>query len=246
MTDTGQAAGRVGAPDGTGFEALIFDWDGTLVDSREVCFNGLARALADVGVTLDPTWYWPREAIATPDLLLMWEQQFGPLPAPIDTIITCCRANVIAVASQLVVNDANVQIARAARGRGQHTAIGSNASTDTIAAGLAATGLGDLFDTVVTWSDVPAGRGKPAPDIFLLAARRLRTRPDRCLVYEDTDAGVAAALAAGMTAYNVRTGQLSTRRPAELIRAVRLTGAARRVALRRMHSAYSRRARARR
>jgi beta-phosphoglucomutase-like phosphatase (HAD superfamily) len=75
-------------------------------------------------------------------------------------------------------------------------------------AGLAAPGLAALFDAVVTWSDVPAGRGKPAPDIFLLAARRLDARPDRCLVYEDADAGVNAALAAGMTAYNVRTGRM--------------------------------------
>jgi HAD superfamily hydrolase (TIGR01509 family) len=103
---------------------------------------------------------------------------------------------------------ANVRIARAARARGQRLAIGSNSSTNTVAAGLTATGLDALFDTVVTWSDVPAGRGKPAPDIFLLAAQRLQAEPQRCLVYEDADAGVAAALAGGMTAYNVRTGQL--------------------------------------
>lgn len=207
-TSADRVSGRVDVPAGTGFEALIFDWDGTLVDSREVCYRGLAQALADVGVTLDPGWYWPRQAIASPDLLVLWEQQFGPLPAPIDAIVARCRRNVIAAAAQLVVVDEYVQIAWAARARGQRTAIGSNASTDTITAGLTATGLDVLFDTVVTWSDVPAGRGKPAPDIFLLAANRLQTPPGRCLVYEDADAGVAAALAAGMTAYNVRTGQL--------------------------------------
>ncbi|MEV6928103.1 HAD family phosphatase [Dactylosporangium sp. NPDC051485] len=208
-TSASQVPGPADVPDGTGFEALIFDWDGTLVDSREVCYRGLAQALADVGVTLDPDWYWPRQAIASPDLLLLWQQQqVRPLPAPIDAIIAQCRANVIAAAAQLVVVDTYVQIARAARDRGQRTAIGSNASTDTITAGLTATGLADLFDTVVTWSDVPTSRGKPAPDIFLLAAHRLQTPPGRCLVYEDADAGVAAALAAGMTAYNVRTGQL--------------------------------------
>jgi beta-phosphoglucomutase-like phosphatase (HAD superfamily) len=208
MTDPHHAASCVDVPDGVGFEALLFDWDGTLVDSREVCYVGLAGALAEVGVTLDPDWYWPRQAIAAPDLLVLWEQQFGPLPAPIDVIVGRCRANVIAAAAQLVVVDTYVQIARAARARGQRTAIGSNASTDTITAGLTATGLAGLFDTVVTWSDVPPGRGKPAPDIFLLAAQRLQTPPNRCLVYEDADAGVAAALAAGMTAYNVRTGHL--------------------------------------
>jgi nucleotidyltransferase-like protein/haloacid dehalogenase-like hydrolase len=96
-----------------------------------------------------------------------------------------------------------VQVARAARVRGQPLAIGSNASTNTVAAGLVG-----LFDTVVTWSDVPAGRGKPAPDIYLPAAHRLGVAPDRCLVYEDPDAGVTAALAAGMHAYHVRTGEL--------------------------------------
>ncbi|GLL07231.1 HAD family hydrolase [Dactylosporangium matsuzakiense] len=208
MTDSGQAVSCVDAPDDVGFDALIFDWDGTLVDSREVCRQGLAQALADVGIILDPDWYWPRQAIALPDLLVLWEQQFGPLPVPINFIVGRCRANVIAAAAQLVVVDINVQIARAARARGQRTAIGSNASTDTITAGLTATGLASLFDTVVTWSDVPPGRGKPALDIFLLAAHRLETPPGRCLVYEDADAGVAAALAAGMTAYNVRTEQL--------------------------------------
>jgi HAD superfamily hydrolase (TIGR01509 family) len=196
------------APNGVGYDALIFDWDGTLVDSREICFDGLARALADVGVRLDSQWYWPHEAIASPDMLLLWEQEFGPLPEPIDEIIVRCRSYVMKAAPQLRVVDANVRIARAARARGQRLVIGSNSSTNTVAAGLAATGLDALFDTVVTWSDVAAGRGKPAPDIFLLAAQRLQAEPQRCLVYEDADAGVAAALAAGMTAYNVRTGLL--------------------------------------
>lgn len=195
-------------PDGTGYGALIFDWDGTLVDSREICFAGLSRALADVGVILDPHWYWPREAIASPDLLVIWEQQFGPLPEAVDEIIVRCRTYVMAAADQLVVLDDHVRIAKEARARGQRLAIGSNSSTNTVAAGLAATGLGHLFDAVVTWSDVPAGRGKPAPDIFLLAAQQLNVLPQQCLVYEDADAGVEAALAAGMTSYNVRTGQL--------------------------------------
>jgi HAD superfamily hydrolase (TIGR01509 family) len=196
------------APDSAGYDALIFDWDGTLVDSRQVCFDGLARALADVGVVLDPRWYWPREAIASPDMLVLWEREFGSLPEPIDEIIVRCRTYVMAAAPQLVVIEEYALIARAARARGQRVAIGSNSSTNTVAAGLTATGLDVVFDTVVTWSDVAAGRGKPAPDIFLLAAQRLGVRPERCLVYEDADAGVAAALAAGMNVYNVRTAAL--------------------------------------
>lgn len=116
-----------------------------------------------------------------------------------------CRTQLVAAAPQLVVIEENVQIAKSARARGQRLAIASNSSTNVVAAGLAATGLNALFATVVTWSNVPAGRGKPAPDIYLLAARGLDVEPGRCLVYEDADAGVTAALAAGMSVYNVRT-----------------------------------------
>ncbi|WP_233625298.1 HAD-IA family hydrolase [Actinoplanes sp. ATCC 53533] len=50
--------------------------------------------------------------------------------------------------------------------------------------------------------------GKPAPDVFLLAAQRLRAEPQQRLVYEDAESGVVAALEAGTTACNVRTGHL--------------------------------------
>lgn len=202
------AACEISAPDGTGYDALIFDWDGTLVDSTQVCYVGLERALGDVGVHLDPDWYWPRQAIASPDMLVLWENEFGPLPEPISRIIDRCRTYVIEASPQLVVFETYAEIARKAHARGQPLAIGTNSANITVAAGLMETGLRDLFAAVVTWSDVPSGRGKPAPDIFLMAARRLEVNPACCLVYEDSDQGVAAALAAGMTTYNVRTKQL--------------------------------------
>ncbi|MEV0898192.1 HAD family phosphatase [Actinoplanes sp. NPDC049802] len=198
----------ISAPDGIGYDALIFDWDGTLVDSTQVCYVALARALRDVGVLLDPQWYWPKQAIASPDMLIIWEQEFGRLPEPISEVIDRCRRYVIEASPDLVVFDTYAQIARKAHARGQSLAIGSNSADVTVAAGLRETGLDTIFDTAVTWSDVPPGRGKPAPDIFLLAAERLGIDPRRCLVYEDAVHGVEAALRAGMTAFNVQTGKL--------------------------------------
>jgi beta-phosphoglucomutase-like phosphatase (HAD superfamily) len=58
------------------------------------------------------------------------------------------------------------------------------------------------FHAVVTGAD--AAHGKPAPDLFLLAAERIAVAPARCLVFEDTDDGVAAARAAGMAVFDVR------------------------------------------
>ncbi|PBP41201.1 HAD family hydrolase, partial [Pseudomonas syringae] len=61
----------------------------------------------------------------------------------------------------------------------------------------------ELFDTVVTADDPEVGAAKPAPDIFLVAARRLGVSPADCLVFEDSPFGVTAAKAAGMYAVAV-------------------------------------------
>jgi len=66
---------------------------------------------------------------------------------------------------------------------------------------LRATGLGWLFDAVVTIDEVR--HGKPAPDLFLLAAERLGVVPCDCVVYEDSLQGLRAAQVAGMTAIDV-------------------------------------------
>ena len=67
---------------------------------------------------------------------------------------------------------------------------------------LEAAGLSALFPVVVTADDV--AHGKPAPDIFLLAAERLGVAPSACVVYEDGDLGLEAAQRAGMRAVDVR------------------------------------------
>jgi HAD superfamily hydrolase (TIGR01509 family) len=75
-------------------------------------------------------------------------------------------------------------------------AIASGGTRDVVESTLAKTGLAPLFKVVVTADDVE--HGKPAPDMFLLAARRMGVTPSKCLVFEDGKPGVKAAEAAGM------------------------------------------------
>jgi HAD superfamily hydrolase (TIGR01509 family) len=89
-----------------------------------------------------------------------------------------------------------VELARRLAERGLPMAIASGSTPEVIRAMLEATGLSGLFSLRVSASEVP--RGKPAPDVFLEAARRLGVEPGLCLVLEDSRYGVAAAKAAGM------------------------------------------------
>ena len=76
-------------------------------------------------------------------------------------------------------------------------AVASSAHADVISAALEAIGLDDHFAVVVSSDEV--ANGKPAPDVYLEAARRLKIKPEACLVVEDSRNGVRAGKAAGMT-----------------------------------------------
>jgi HAD superfamily hydrolase (TIGR01509 family) len=85
-------------------------------------------------------------------------------------------------------------------------AIASSGSRPGVEAILARLEWKLYFRAVITGEDVQ--NGKPAPDPFLLAARRLGVSPERCLAFEDTEAGILAARAAGMLVIDVRSTNL--------------------------------------
>lgn len=96
-----------------------------------------------------------------------------------------------------------LELLEALRGLGFSMAVGSSAPRENIELVLAGGGIGQYFDASVDGAQVL--RGKPAPDVFLLAAERLGLSPERCIVIEDAPPGIVAARAAGMTAVGVAT-----------------------------------------
>ena len=88
-----------------------------------------------------------------------------------------------------------VSIARSMHGK-KPMAVASGGGRHSVHATLDRLGLGHLFDTIVTSEDYK--RGKPFPDPYLEAARRLGVSPSECLVFEDTEIGRQSAIAAGM------------------------------------------------
>lgn len=96
-----------------------------------------------------------------------------------------------------------VELVSALNRAGMRLGLASSSILPWVEACLQRIGLGDAFASVTTGTDVE--QGKPAPDIYLLAAGRLGVDPTRCLAFEDAPAGILSAKAAGMECWAVRT-----------------------------------------
>jgi HAD superfamily hydrolase (TIGR01509 family) len=175
--------------------AVIFDCDGTLVDSEP-----LARAAWELA--LAPYGYAVTEADMAGAVGLPYARVHGyfaeraQLP-PADEFWHAYSGELFAlIDEQLVVFEDAVGAARELRERGVPLAVASSSPRERLQRTLGHVGLLDAFDVTVAGDEV--AHGKPAPDMFLAAAERLGVDPADCIVIEDSPPGIAAAIAAGM------------------------------------------------
>ncbi|MFT4194709.1 HAD family hydrolase [Ottowia sp.] len=179
------------------FEAILFDCDGVLVDSEPLTLGVLQGMLAERGWNLSPDecerLFLGRQVRSQRALI---EARTGqPLTdAWMDAFYA--RRNE-ALRTRLRAMPGAVQAAQAAhRLCGGRIACASGADRAKVELQLAKVGLLALFDgRIFSGHEMPAT--KPAPDVYLAAARHLRCAPERCLVIEDTTVGVTAGKAAG-------------------------------------------------
>jgi HAD superfamily hydrolase (TIGR01509 family) len=180
-----------------GFELIIFDNDGVLVDSEPVANQVLASLLTEYGFPCTP-----EESIATfmghsmPQVRAMVEERLGrPVPADLEARY---------IAQLFPTFERSLRpipgIEDALRAIDQTVCVASSGTHERIRLTLGAAGLWDRFGGRV-FSAQDVVRGKPAPDLFLHAAASLGVDPRRCAVVEDSPAGVTAANAAGMTSF---------------------------------------------
>lgn len=189
-----------------GRRAVILDWDGTLADTQDRNYHALCAALAPHNATVDRDWYRLHVGLAIRDLLALVPAE---VPLPIEQIVATSRSSLLASTTPdtLTPIPAAVDLVRQARAAGLACAVASGAAAELVQAGLAALDLYELFQTVVTREDVT--HGKPAPDAFFEAARRLDVAPEHCLAVEDSADGVTAARRTGMRVLLLRDGQLT-------------------------------------
>lgn len=180
--------------DGGGLELVIFDCDGVLVDTERVANQALADLVTDVGLptTLDDSLrrYMGRSLT---DIVADVERDLG---RPVgDGFAGRYYERIFAVFDAGV--DAVPGVAEVLAGLDWPVCVASNGPHAKMERTLAGSGLRAHFgDRLYSAHDV--ARGKPAPDLFLHAARELGAEPARCAVVEDSPLGVAGARAAGM------------------------------------------------
>ncbi|KAA9009313.1 HAD family hydrolase [Histidinibacterium aquaticum] len=175
-------------------ELVIFDCDGVLVDSEGLGAAVLTEELAKLGIQVTPQWV--REVSfgrSIPGVIGAVEASTGkPLPPEFEDLY---RARLLErYETELKVTPGLMGVLSRLN---VPACVTSTASPARVARTLMLTGLQPFFrGKVFTTSEVK--RGKPAPDLFLHAARRMGARPNRTLVVEDSGPGMAAGLAAGM------------------------------------------------
>ena len=181
-------------------KAIIFDCDGTLVDSMPVHFVAWHETMERYGISFSEDRFYSLGGVPSDRIVEMLASEQG------------ITLDVVAVAQEkeqafldriewLVPIEAVVEIVRQNRGI-KPIAVASGGFRSIIQKQLLQIAMHDWFDAVVTAEDT--AKHKPEPDVFLEAARRLGTAAEHCVVFEDADLGVEAARRAGMHCIDVR------------------------------------------
>ncbi|MFE4496768.1 HAD family hydrolase [Streptomyces niveus] len=176
---------------------VVFDLDGTLVDSEPNYYEAGRRLLARHGV---PDFSWEHHTryigISTRETLEGLRAEYG-IGAPVDELLVLKDRLYLELArASTEVFPEMREFVELLYAQGVPMAVASGSSRAAIEAVLGATGLDRYVTLYVSAEEVP--HGKPEPDVFLEAARRLGADPAECVVLEDAAPGVVAARAAGM------------------------------------------------
>ena len=176
-------------------DLIAFDFDGVLVDSEVLWSEAMASVLARLGRPISVLECRRRyTGISGRDVRAAIEGHQGqPLPDDFEEIVKQAAYTALAETPRMVPG-----ADRLLHELDGPRCIVSNSGLPWIDLGLRGAGIAGHFPEDCRFSAAQVGKGKPAPDVYLLAARSMRISPGRCLVIEDSIHGVAAARAAGM------------------------------------------------
>ena len=182
-------------------EAAIFDLDGVLADTEPISFEILRNFVAPHEVT----WATYQTLIGKSGLdFAIWLKENYPFTEPVDKLQAAANLYRETKVSEILIQEmpGATALITHLKQNGLKLAVASNSSKKWVNAILKSSNLELFFDLVITADEV--ARPKPAPDIYVQAASQLEVLPEKCMVFEDSLAGVNAALSAKMLTIQLR------------------------------------------
>jgi beta-phosphoglucomutase family hydrolase len=178
------------------FAGYIFDLDGTLIDTMPLHYRAWDEALRQAGLPgrLDEDFFYSLGGVATRRVAELLAQHHG-LAIDTERVFHAKEKLFSKLQPEARLIEPVAAFARTVAAM-HPVAVASGGPRDIVRRSLELADLATLFKVVVTADDVV--NGKPAPDMFLLAARLMDVPPAHCLVFEDAEPGLRAAQAAGM------------------------------------------------
>jgi beta-phosphoglucomutase family hydrolase len=179
---------------------LVFDCDGTIADTMPLHYKAWTAALGAYDHDFPEALFYEMAGIPTARIIEILNERHG-YRLPVQESAELKERLFVEYIPQVGPIEPVVQIVQDYQGK-LPMAVATGGTRVTCQKTLAALGLLDRFAALVTADDVQ--HGKPAPDIFLEAARRIGVEPELCCAFEDADLGIQSARAAGMTVIDIR------------------------------------------
>ena len=182
--------------EGPPIEAVVFDMDGVLVDTEHLWDEVREELTRDWGGRYTPEAQEAMMGMSSTEWSTYLHEHVGLREPPPTINAEVVRRMLERYETELPVVPGAVEAVRSLHAAGLVLGVASSSNRELIDAVLERLGVGELF--AVTVSSEEVGRGKPAPDVYLEACRRLGVEPPRCVAVEDSASGIRAAHAAGM------------------------------------------------
>lgn len=176
-------------------KAAIFDMDGLLIDSERIIMQACISAAQQVGITYTPAQYVELIGLAGPDSTRVMTAQLGG-SAQFEQVMVGLDAAMAAQNHTFPLKLGALELLQHYQANNIVCSVASSSSTHHIHQRLKQAGVAGYFSHFTSGQEVT--RGKPNPDIYLLAIDRLGLNADQCIAFEDSEAGARAAIAAGL------------------------------------------------
>jgi HAD superfamily hydrolase (TIGR01509 family) len=172
------------------FSAYLFDCDGTIADSMPLHYIAWKRALGEWGCPFDEQLFYSWGGKSVADIITTLNEKSG-LSMPVKFVEQRKESLYYELLPQLQAVPEVLEHIEDAHGRVAFAVV-SGSTKESVTASLASLNLLDRFETLVCAGDYK--KGKPDPEAFLLAATKLGIAPEGCLVFEDSNMGIAASV----------------------------------------------------